>query len=87
MNKFKLFRVVFFLVLALCAGGFAAEDQFVGMSPELAKFLAPYIEKAKETFPAVKKKYIAGDYVREKRMFGVQIDLVDKDGKKRAVFC
>ena len=86
MHKFKLFQTIFFLVGALCVGGFAAEDQLFGMTPEMSKRIAPYIEKAKATFPAVKKKYIAGDYVREKRELDVQIDLVDKDGTKEMVF-
>jgi len=86
MNMFtKLFRV-FFLLVALCVCGHAVEDQFAGMTPELQKFLAPYIEKAKATFPMAKKKYIAGDYIREKRVFGVQIDLTDKDGTKEMTF-
>lgn len=86
MDKFKLFRTVFLMVLALCVCGHAAEDQLFGMTPEMSKRIAPYIEKAKATFPAVKKKYIAGDYVREKRELDVQIDLVDKDGTKEMVF-
>jgi uncharacterized protein YegJ (DUF2314 family) len=86
MNKFNLFRVVFFLVLALCVGGFAAEDQLFGITPEMSKFIEPYIEKARATFPAVKKKYIAGDYVRENRQLEVQIELADKDGTKEMVF-
>ena len=86
MNKFNLFRVVFFLVLALCVGGFAAEDQLFGITPEMSKFIEPYIEKARATFPAVKKKYIAGDYVRENRQLKVQIELADKDGTKEMVF-
>ena len=82
---FKLFRV-FFLLVALCVCGHAVEDQFAGMTPELQKFLNPYIEKAKASFPAVKQKYIAGDYVREKRSMYVQIDLKDKNGTKEMAF-
>ena len=80
------FARVFFLLVALCVCGHAAEDQLFGMTPEMSKLIAPYIEKAKATFPAVKKKYIAGDYVREKRVLDVQINLVDKDGTKEMVF-
>ena len=80
MHKFKLFQTVFFFVLALYVGGFAAEDKLFGMSPEMSKVIVPYIEKAKATFPEVKKKYIAGDYVRENRELNVQIDLASKDG-------
>ena len=80
MHKFKLFQTIFFLVGALCVGGFAAEDQLFGMTPEMSKVIVPYIEKAKATFPEVKKKYIAGDYVRENRQLDVQIELTDKNG-------
>ena len=80
MHKFKLFQTVFFFVLALYVGGFAAEDKLFGMSPEMSKVIVPYIQRAKATFPEVKKKYIAGDYVRENRELNVQIDLASKDG-------
>lgn len=70
----------------LCVGGFAAEDQLFGMTPEMSKLIAPYIEKARATFPEVKKKYIAGDYVREKRQLDVQIELTDKNGDREMVF-
>ena len=86
MHKFKLFQTIFFLVWTLCVGGFAAEDQLFGMSPEMSKVIVPYIEKAKATFPEVKKKYIAGDYVREKRQLDVQIELTDKNGDREMVF-
>lgn len=86
MHKFKLFQTVFFFVLALYVGGFAAEDKLFGMSPEMSKVIVPYIEKAKATFPEVKKKYIAGDYVRENRELNVQIDLASKDGTKEVAF-
>ena len=86
MHKFNLFLIVFFLFGALCVGGFAAEDQLFGITPEMSKFIEPYIEKARATFPAVKKKYIAGDYVRENRQLEVQIELADKDGSKEMVF-
>lgn len=82
---FKLVRV-FFLLAALCVCGHAVEDQFAGMTPELQKFINPYIDKAKATFPAVKQKYIAGDYVRENRSMYVQIDLTGKDGTKEMAF-
>ena len=82
---FKLFRI-FFLLVALCVCGHAVEDQFAGMTPELQKFLNPYIDKAKASFPAVKQKYIAGDYVRENRSLYVQIDLKDKNGTKEMAF-
>lgn len=86
MHKFKLFQTIFFLVWTLCVGGFAAEDQLFGMTPEMSKLIAPYIEKARATFPEVKKKYIAGDYVREKRQLDVQIELTDKNGNREMVF-
>jgi len=86
MNKFRFFKKVIFLSLMLCVGGFAAEDQLFGITPEMSKFIEPYIEKARATFPAVKKKYIAGDYVRENRQLEVQIELADKDGTKEMVF-
>ena len=86
MHKFKLFQTIFFLVGVLCVGGFAAEDQLFGMTPEMSKLIAPYIEKARATFPEVKKKYIAGDYVREKRQLDVQIELTDKNGDREMVF-
>ena len=86
MNKFRFFKKVIFLSLALCVGGFAAEDQLFGMTPEMSKLIAPYIEKARATFPEVKKKYIAGDYVREKRELDVQIELADKNGDREMVF-
>lgn len=86
MHKFKLFQTIFFLVGALCVGGFAAEDQLFGMTPEMSKVIVPYIEKAKATFPEVKKKYIAGDYVRENRQLDVQIELTDKNGNREMVF-
>ncbi|MBR4784829.1 MAG: DUF2314 domain-containing protein [Fibrobacter sp.] len=86
MNKFSFFKKVIFLSLMLCVGGFAAEDQLFGMTPEMSKLIAPYIEKARATFPAVKKKYIAGDYVREKRQLDVQIELTDKNGDREMVF-
>lgn len=86
MHKFKLFQTVFFFVLALYVGGFAAEDKLFGMSPEMSKVIVPYIEKAKATFPEVKKKYIAGDYVRENRQLDVQIELTDKNGDREMVF-
>ena len=86
MNMFsRLFRVISLLAV-LCVCGHAAEDQFFRMNADIEKLIAPYIEKARETFPAVKKKYIAGDYVREKRVLDVQINLVDKDGTKEMVF-
>ena len=81
----KLFRV-FFLLVALCVCCHAVEDQFAGMTPELQKFINPYIEKSKASFPAVKQKYIAGDYVREKRSLYVQIDVKDKNGTKEMAF-
>lgn len=86
MHKFKLFQTIFFLVWTLCVGGFAAEDQLFGMTPEMSKVIVPYIEKARATFPEVKKKYIAGDYVREKRQLDVQIELTDKNGNREMVF-
>ena len=86
MHKFKLFQTIFFLVGVLCVGGFAAEDQLFGMTPEMSKLIAPYIEKARATFPEVKKKFIAGDYVREKRQLDVQIELTDKNGDREMVF-
>ena len=86
MHKFKLFQTIFFLVGVLCVGGFAAEDQLFGMTPEMSKLIAPYIEKARATFPEVKKKYIAGDYVRENRQLDVQIELTDKNGNREMVF-
>lgn len=86
MHKFKLFQTIFFLVWALSVGGFAAEDQLFGMTPEMSKLIAPYIEKARATFPEVKKKYIAGDYVRENRQLDVQIELTDKNGNREMVF-
>ncbi len=86
MNKFRFFKKVIFLSLMLCVGGFAAEDQLFGITPEMSKFIEPYIEKARATFPEVKKKYIAGDYVRENRQLEVQIELADKDGTKEMVF-
>ena len=70
----------------LFVGGFAADDKLFGITPEMSKFIEPYIEKARATFPAVKKKYIAGDYVRENRQLDVQIELADKDGTKEMVF-
>lgn len=76
----------FFLFVALCVCGHAVEDQFAGMTPELQKFINPYIDKAKASFPAVKQKYIAGDYVRENRSMYVQIDLTGKDGTKEMAF-
>lgn len=82
---FKLVRV-FFLLAALCVCGHAVEDQFAGMTPELQKFINPYIDKAKASFPAVKQKYIAGDYVRENRSMYVQIALTGKDGTKEMAF-
>lgn len=86
MDKFRFLKKVFFLSLALCVGGFAAEDKLFNMNTDMEKLIAPYIEKARATFPAVKKKYIAGDYVREKRELDVQIELTDKDGDREMVF-
>ena len=81
----RLFREIS-LLAALCVYCHAAEDKLFNMNTDMEKLIAPYMEKAKSTFPAVKKKYIAGDYVREKRQLDVQINLVDKDGTKEMVF-
>ncbi len=81
----RLFCVIS-LLAELCVCGHAAEDKLFNMNTDMEKLIAPYMEKAKSTFPAVKKKYIAGDYVREKRQLDVQINLVDKDGTKEMVF-
>ena len=54
MNMFsRLFRVISLLAV-LCVCGHAAEDQFFRMNADIEKLIAPYIEKARETFPAVK---------------------------------
>ena len=82
---FKLFRV-FFLLVAFCVCSHAAVDMLYYMSPEMQKFVAPYIEKSKAMFPAVKQKYISGDYVREKRNLFVQMNVSDKDGVKEMAF-
>ena len=81
----RFFRV-FFLLLVIFVCSYAAEDQFAGVTPELQKFINPYMERAKATFPAVKQKYIAGDYVRENRSMYVQIDVKAKDGTKEMAF-
>lgn len=81
----RLFREIS-LLAALCVCCHAAEDKLFNMNTDMEKLIAPYMEKAKSTFPAVKKKYIAGDYVREKRQLDVQIELADKDGMKEMVF-
>lgn len=81
----RLVRVIFVLAV-LCVCGHAAEDQFFRMNADIEKLIAPYIEKARATFPAVKKKYIAGDYVRENRSMYVQIALTGKDGTKEMAF-
>lgn len=86
MITHKFFKAFLVLLFSLAVYGFAAEDQLFNMNTDMEKLIAPYIEKAKSTFPAVKKKYIAGDYVREKRELDVQIELTDKDGTKEMVF-
>lgn len=86
MRNFIFFKSFLILLLSLSVCSFAAEDKLFGMNSELEKRIAPYFEKAKKTFPAIKKKYIAGDYIREKRQLNVQINLVDKDGTKEMAF-
>lgn len=86
MITHKFFKAFLVLLFSLAVYGFAAEDQLFGMTPEMSKLIAPYIEKARATFPEVKKKYIAGDYVREKRELDVQVELADKDGSREMVF-
>ena len=81
----RLFREIFLLAV-LCVCCHAAEDKLFNMNTDMEKLIAPYIEKAKATFPAVKKKYIAGDYVRENRQLDVQIEFADKGGTKEMVF-
>ncbi|MBO7413496.1 MAG: DUF2314 domain-containing protein [Fibrobacter sp.] len=81
----RLFREISLLAV-LCVCCHAAEDKLFNMNTDMEKLIAPYIEKAKATFPAVKKKYIAGDYVRENRQLDVQIEFADKGGTKEMVF-